>query len=292
MPTTRSLGSSWKTSRAKLLARAVFRSTVKPARAVARSHWLDPAVAGDFERSPKPRHRTAISRNAGDLVGDRYELRQRFGAGFSKQQAWTALDRPSGEHVVLTFWPTNTPSTSEAIQQSIAERAELKHPGVVPIREILAGEDHVVVVSDVVDGVPLESAGQLSPRASVKVMIGVLDAVAALHARGFVHADLKLENILIVPGDRPVLIDVGAAALEESGRAQKASAPDDYSGPLEASDDVHAAGPRAAFAARRNSRREEWLVGRGDRPTRGLARAHADAAPCPVYRFCSATVDH
>jgi predicted nucleotide-binding protein len=203
--------------------------------------WLDPAVAGDFEPPRKPRDRTAISRNAGDLVGDRYELLQRLGTGFSKQQLWTALDRLSGEHVVLTFWLTSTPGASEAIQRFLGKRAELEHPGVVATRAILAGEDHVVVVSDVVDGLPLGSTGRLSPEASVKAMIGVLDAVAALHARGYVHADLRPENILIARGGRPVLIDFGAAMPEESG-ARKTRAPGEPSEPPQASDDVYAVG--------------------------------------------------
>jgi predicted nucleotide-binding protein len=202
--------------------------------------WLDPAVAGDFERSPELRHR--ISHRVGDLLGDRYELLQEFSCGSSEPQVCTALDTLSDDQVVLTFWPTNTPSASGAIQQSIDKRAGLKHPGVIPIREFLTGDDHVVVVSDVVDGVPLQSTGRLSPAASVKTMIGVLDAVATLHAHGVVHGDLRPENILIGRGGRPVLIDVGAAALQEPGTAQNTRGPDEWSGPPQASDDVHAAG--------------------------------------------------
>jgi hypothetical protein len=91
------------------------------------------------------------------VLGDRYKLLHQFSCSSLEPQVCTALDTLSDDRVVLTFWPTNTPSAARAIQQSIDKRAELKHPGVIPIREVLTGEDHVVVVSDVVDGVPLRS---------------------------------------------------------------------------------------------------------------------------------------
>jgi predicted nucleotide-binding protein len=205
--------------------------------------WLDPAIAGDFDRRPGQPLRTRVdARAVGDLIGDRYELIQRFGTGFSRREVWAARDRFSHERMVLTFWPTDPPETPQAIRQSIGTRAEFEHPGVVPIRDVLAGEDHVVVVSDVVDGVSLASTGRLSAAAAVKVLAGVLDALTALHAHGVVHADLKPENILIARGGRPVLIDFGLAWRAESEPDQTSSVGTLPAERPQAGDDVQAAG--------------------------------------------------
>jgi serine/threonine-protein kinase len=64
-----------------------------------------------------------------------------------------------------------------------------------------------------------KAAGPLDPVRVVHIAIGVLDALAALHARGIVHRDLKSQNIYIVPsehGDRVMLLDLGFAKVEDN----------------------------------------------------------------------------
>jgi predicted nucleotide-binding protein len=206
--------------------------------------WLDPAVAGDFDLAASlPARTESTNREAlDDLVGDRYELVQPFSTGFSRRQTWAARDRATDEHVALTIWPTDSPSTQTAIRKSALELAELDHAGLTRIRDVLAHDDHVIVASDVVDGVPLDSAGRLSTRAALKVIIGVLDALSALHSCGYVHADLKPANILIARGGQPVLIDIDALGPHEHRSAQPIESADEKeTAPPAAPDDVRAA---------------------------------------------------
>ena len=61
--------------------------------------------------------------------------------------------------------------------------------------------------------------GRSRPSASCRIATGVLDALAALHARGVVHRDLKSQNIYIVPapnGDQVKLLDLGFAKVEDN----------------------------------------------------------------------------
>ena len=43
----------------------------------------------------------------------------------------------------------------------------------------------------------------------LEILTGVVRAVAALHARGLIHGDLKPENIIVGPGGKPTLVDFG-----------------------------------------------------------------------------------
>jgi predicted Ser/Thr protein kinase len=73
------------------------------------------------------------------------------------------------------------------------------------------------LVLDYVDGVPLRGAA-LSDR---ERFFGTLLAhILELHRRGVAHADLKRrDNLLVVGGDTPCLIDFGAAIVRKPGFA-------------------------------------------------------------------------
>src|SRR5262245_41283653 len=73
---------------------------------------------------------------------------------------------------------------------------------------------------ELVDAPSLEQlvhdAGPLDPRRAAEVGLGVLDALAAAHAQGIVHRDVKPANVLVGPTVK--LADFGVAALrDESG---------------------------------------------------------------------------
>lgn len=55
--------------------------------------------------------------------------------------------------------------------------------------------------------------GPLSPQRVAGIGLAVLDALAAAHARGVLHRDVKPANILLADGGRVVLTDFGIAAL-------------------------------------------------------------------------------
>lgn len=73
------------------------------------------------------------------------------------------------------------------------------------------------LVLDYVDGVPLRQAKDFDREAYFETLLAYLKE---LHARGIAHADLKRkDNLLVVDGRRPCLIDFGAAIVRKPGFA-------------------------------------------------------------------------
>jgi predicted Ser/Thr protein kinase len=73
------------------------------------------------------------------------------------------------------------------------------------------------LVLDYVEGVPLRQAKDYDRTAYFDTL---LVYIKELHARGVAHADLKRrDNLLVVDGRRPCLIDFGAAIARKSGFA-------------------------------------------------------------------------
>ena len=77
------------------------------------------------------------------------------------------------------------------------------------------------IVTRYVPGRPLDELvkqdGPLGEEALVRVGYGVADALAAVHAAGVIHRDLKPGNVMMLDGD-PVLIDFGIAQAVDATR--------------------------------------------------------------------------
>jgi serine/threonine protein kinase len=73
------------------------------------------------------------------------------------------------------------------------------------------------LVLDYVEGVPLRGAKDFDRAAYFATLLAY---VKELHARGVAHADLKRkDNLLVVEGRRPCLVDFGAAIVRKPGFA-------------------------------------------------------------------------
>lgn len=95
--------------------------------------------------------------------------------------------------------------------------AGLSHPSVVRVHDLFTERDTAYLVMELIRGRSLrdvlDDAGShgLPPDQAAHVVEPLVQALAALHAAGIYHLDLKPENVLIGEDGRIVLIDFGAA---------------------------------------------------------------------------------
>lgn len=111
-------------------------------------------------------------------------------------------------------------------------QAQLQHPNVVRVTDIVAIEGLAALVMEYVEGPTLgeliAERGALPAAEILSLFLPVLDAIGAAHARGILHRDLKPSNIVIGTdgneGPRPVVLDFGVARVgDDAGEGLKPS---------------------------------------------------------------------
>jgi serine/threonine-protein kinase len=97
----------------------------------------------------------------------------------------------------------------------------LDHPGVVKTFDD-EERSRIYMVIEWVEGLLLRTIlngeKKLPIERSVKITLGICDALDYMHKRGIVHRDLKPENVMVDAEDRIKLIDFGIAMKEDARR--------------------------------------------------------------------------
>jgi serine/threonine-protein kinase len=111
--------------------------------------------------------------------------------------------------------------------------AKLHHPGIAAIFDVVEDADTVWIVMEYVRGETLAARlrRERPPLArAVDIGLQITEALAAAHAHGVLHCDLKPSNVLITPDDKAKLLDFGlarptaeAAATAETRLASQSS---------------------------------------------------------------------
>ncbi len=102
--------------------------------------------------------------------------------------------------------------------------AQLNHPGIVRVHDIIEHDDAPLIVMEYLDGRSLGAAiresGPLHPARVAGIGSAVLSALAHAHSVGVVHRDLKPDNIMLTRDGRTVLTDFGIARrFDDDGTA-------------------------------------------------------------------------
>ncbi len=143
----------------------------------------------------------------------------------------SGVDADSGAAVALKIVRSSFADDPHWVSRLVNIRARLNqvdHTGVVGISDLLFDEGVVTIVTDYVGGGDLrrmiESDEQVSPFRAARIIGEVLSALAAAHAAGVVHGDLRAENVLIGSDNEVRITDFALASL---GRHRAISSADD-----------------------------------------------------------------
>ncbi|GAB2327326.1 serine/threonine-protein kinase [Streptomyces griseoincarnatus] len=168
-------------------------------------------------------------------IGSRYTAHQILGRG-SAGTVWLG-EGPDGP-VAIKLLREDLSSDQELVGRFVQERTALlglEHPHVVSVRDLVVDGNDLALVMDLVRGTDLRTRldreRRLAPEAAVAIAADVADGLAAAHAAGVVHRDVKPENVLLDmqgplgPGGshRALLTDFGVAKLIDTPRRTRAS---------------------------------------------------------------------
>ncbi|MFJ7344645.1 serine/threonine-protein kinase [Streptomyces sp. NPDC101110] len=168
-------------------------------------------------------------------IGSRYTAHQILGRG-SAGTVWLG-EGPEGP-VAIKLLREDLASDQELVGRFVQERTALlglEHPHMVSVRDLVVDGNDLALVMDLVRGTDLRTRldrdRRLAPEAAVAIAADIADGLAAAHAAGVVHRDVKPENVLLDmqgplgPGGshRALLTDFGVAKLIDTPRRTKAT---------------------------------------------------------------------
>jgi len=157
------------------------------------------------------------------LAWGNLQIRSRIGEG-AYGEVFRAFDPGLHREVALKLWhPTDQPRVIEQILGEARALARVNHPNVVAIYGADVHEGRVGMWTELVDGATLEQLltgfGPCTWREAALYGIEVCRALAAVHAQGLVHRDVKAANVMRARGGRVVLMDFGSAGGAGAGAA-------------------------------------------------------------------------
>jgi hypothetical protein len=163
--------------------------------------------------------------NAEEIVASRFRITGLAGRG-GMGDVYRAEDMKLGEIVALKFLPpasSPSPEMIRAFYDEVRLGRQVAHRNVCRIHDLLEVNGRPAIVMEYVDGETLASLLQrdapLSYPTALQIARDVCAGVAAIHANGIVHGDLKPGNVLIDVSGRVRISDFGLSrfAGDESG---------------------------------------------------------------------------
>ncbi|MGH9148011.1 MAG: protein kinase domain-containing protein, partial [Vicinamibacterales bacterium] len=158
---------------------------------------------------------------AGSRLGA-YEIEAPLGAG-GMGEVYRARDTRLNRPVAIKFLSQEVADSSarRRFQQEAETASALNHPHILTVHEAGEFQDRQYLVTEFVDGGTLKDWAlreRHTWRQIVELLVGVADGLAAAHAAGIVHRDIKPDNILVSKSGYAKLADFGLAKLVEHSR--------------------------------------------------------------------------
>lgn len=156
-----------------------------------------------------------------------YQLLDRIGAG-ALGELFKARDTRLGRTVALRR-VTGIRDTGVQARLLTEARAltDLSHPFLAALFDVGADGGQIYLATEFVPGETLAKIVgglPLHPRRAAELAAQVADGLAEAHSRGFVHGDVRPENIIVTPKGQAKLLELGLASYTAAGASRSAAA--------------------------------------------------------------------
>lgn len=194
----------------------------------------------------------------GVTVASRYELRAHLATGGMAAvfRGWDhRLCRPVAVKVLHQLESAD-PSDIERFRREARSTAALQSPYIVDVYDFFRDDGCYYLVMELIEGINLKEHlarnGPLAPEDAFPIAIQVCRALQVAHSHGFIHRDIKPQNILLEPSGLAKLADFGIVHIPRArsftssgmvlGTADYISPEQAQDGPLAPTTDIYSLG--------------------------------------------------
>src|SRR5216683_846830 len=156
----------------------------------------------------------------GKFLGN-YKILEKLGVG-GQGTVYKATDGKLGRTVVVKVLPpelTAREANLKRFEREARLASSLDHPNICTIFDLDEAEGVHFIAMQYVEGRnvrQLVGGHPLELKSVLLIAIQVTDALAAAHARGIIHRDIKAGNVMVTPSGQVKILDFGLAKLLDS----------------------------------------------------------------------------
>jgi serine/threonine protein kinase len=183
-------------------------SVIAQSRKIDESHGQAPDPNADGAELATPMaepSKSTPSLTQGTIVNERYEIRQSLGKG-GMGEVFLAFDRSTQQPVALKVIreEAKMAGDEEALRQELLHARSVSHPNVCRVHDLAPSVFGPILVMEHIAGQTLhthirrrKAQGGYRPDEFRKIASEACAGLAAIHAQGLVHGDLKPGNVMV-----------------------------------------------------------------------------------------------